>query len=279
MILARWPRWKGLLLIFAVQLAFGILVAPVVVAPVFIEESLVGPGEALREYGEYLWTVVTFDWVSNGDGGWIAATAGLAWTLLAVAFISPVVGPVKREPAGRALWPSVIAAASLGAFVAAMLFAAVVEAALALASADQPTFSNAYDDLGPWIWLLALVVWCASGAGWAFLLRRVGGSRDPGQLDRLLRLVFAGTAVELALGLPIYLMVRKKYSCYCGMAAFLNLVMGVAALCWLCGPWAVLLWTKDARRNWSRGACSSCGYPQRSGSTLCSECGAALVQD
>lgn len=276
MILARWPRWKGLLLVFVAQLAFGVLVAPVVVAPVFIEESVVAPDEALREYGEYLWSVVTFEWIGRGDSDWILAAVCLAWTLLAVAFISPIVGPARREPAGRALWPSVIAAATLGAFIVAMLFAAIVEGAVALVSADQSTFSDAYDSIGPWIWLAALVVWCVSGAGWAFLLRRIGRSRDPGEVDRLLRLVFAGTAVELVLGLPIYLMVRKKYSCYCGMATFLNLVMGMAALCWLCGPWMVLLWTKDARRNWSRGSCRSCGYPQRSGSAVCSECGAAL---
>ena len=147
MILARWPRWKGLLLVFVAQLAFGVLVAPVVVAPVFIEESFVAPDEALREYGEYLWSVVTFEWIGRGDSDWILAAVCLAWTLLAVAFISPIVGPARREPAGRALWPSVIAAATLGAFIVAMLFAAIVEGAVALVSADQSTFSDAYDSM------------------------------------------------------------------------------------------------------------------------------------
>lgn len=273
MILARWPRWKGLMLLFAVQFVLGIVLGPLIAAPMLLEERMLSPGEAVGEYARYLWWIVSLDWVSNGDGGWILIAACLAWAGLAVAFISPIVGSVQREPSGRALWSSVVAAAVMGAVMAGMLFAAIFEGALALISADKPSFSASYDELAPWIWLSALAVWCATGAVWTLLLRRIGRSRDPGALDRLLRLVFAGSAVELTLGLPIYLMARKKYSCYCGMATFLNLVMGVAALCWLCGPWTVLLATREVRRRWRRGVCPRCGYPLRSGSSVCSECG------
>jgi hypothetical protein len=90
-----------------------------------------------------------------------------------------------------------------------------------------------------------------------------------------MRALVAGTAVELALGLPIYALARKKYGCYCAMATFLNLVFGIAALLWMCGPWVVLLLTRRARANWLRAACRACGYPRRSGSAVCTECGCA----
>jgi len=38
----------------------------------------------------------------------------------------------------------------------------------------------------------------------------------------------------------------------------------------------VLLWTREARLHWIRKACVHCGYPCRSGSTMCSECGKPL---
>lgn len=273
--LTRLPRWQGLLLVFVAQFLFGILVAPAVFAPVLFESNSFDLTQALGEYGEYLLGVVRFDWALEEEA-WIAGAAALAWALLAVAFISPIVGPARPETAGRSLLPSVIAAVVVGASITTMLFLALVEGALAALSADDQAFSARIEQVAPWAWLAALVAWCASGAVWAYALRQIGRTRDPGRLDRVLRSLFAGTALELVLGIPIYLMARKKVSCYCGLMTFLNLVMGISALLWLCGPWAVLLLTREARRNWARGACPSCGYLQRSGSTVCSECGAAL---
>ena len=277
MILARRRRWLGLGLIFLAQVVVGVLIGPLAfLAPVLIEEGVPPVGEMADAYGRYLVRVASFDWLTSGDGGWVIAAIIVCWAMTAVAFVSPVVGPVVRSPNGRSLRASVVAASLMGASIAALMFAAVVEGAIAVVSTDQAAFQAVFNAVGAWVWLGAAGVWIASGCVWMYLLRRAGRSRDPMLLDRLLRLVFAGTAVELVLGLPIYLLARKKYDCYCGMATFLNLVMGIAALCWLCGPWALLLATREARRSWNRGACLACGYPQRSGSQRCSECGAEL---
>lgn len=276
MILARWPRWQAIALVFVAQLLLIAIFGPVVLVPALIEEPF--SLQPVGEYARYLGWIASLGWLEQWDDPetWIVLGMMIAWAGLAAAFVAPVVGQVETTTSGRSLWPSVIAAAAMGAFIAALLFAAVVEGLVALLTLDQAGFREAQETVAPWIWGGALATWGCSGLVWTYLLRRVGRARDPIVLDRLLRVVFVGTSVELALGLPIFLFVRKRYSCYCALATFINLVMGVAALFWLCGPWAVLLWTREARRNWSRGVCRSCGYPRRSGSAVCSECGAAL---
>ncbi|MEY2714304.1 MAG: hypothetical protein RIT24_647 [Planctomycetota bacterium] len=274
--LSRWPRWQAVALVFLVQLLLIALFGPVVLLPALIEESVTS--RELSNYLSYLSWIASFGWLWElGDPEtWIVIGMMVTWAGLAALFVVPVVGRVETTTGGRSLWPSIVAAAAMGAFISAMLFAAVAEGLVAAVTRERSRFEDAQEIAAPWIWGGALAMWLCSGFVWMYLLRRVGRTRDPIVLDRLLRVVFVGTSVELALGLPIYLFVRKRYSCYCALATFINLVMGVAALFWLCGPWAVLLWTREARRNWSRGACRACGYPQRSGSVVCSECGAAL---
>ena len=276
MILSGLPRLQAVALVFLVQLLLIALFGPVVLLPALIEESVTS--RELSNYLSYLSWIASFGWLWElGDPEtWIVIGMMVTWAGLAALFVAPVVGRVETTTGGRSLWPSIVAAAAMGAFISAMLFAAVAEGLVAAVTRERSRFEDTQEIAAPWIWGGALAMWLCSGFVWMYLLRRVGRTRDPIVLDRLLRVVFVGTSVELALGLPIYLFVRKRYSCYCALATFINLVMGVAALFWLCGPWAVLLWTREARRNWSRGACRACGYPQRSGSTVCSECGAAL---
>jgi hypothetical protein len=275
-ILSGLPRLQAVALVFLVQLLLIALFGPVVLLPALIEESVTS--RELSNYLSYLSWIASFGWLWElGDPEtWIVIGMMVTWAGLAALFVAPVVGRVETTTGGRSLWPSIVAAAAMGAFISAMLFAAVAEGLVAAVTLERSRFEDAQEIAAPWIWGGALAMWLCSGFVWMYLLRRVGRTRDPIVLDRLLRVVFVGTSVELALGLPIYLFVRKRYSCYCALATFINLVMGVAALFWLCGPWAVLLWTREARRNWSRGACRACGYPQRSGSAVCSECGAAL---
>ena len=215
MILARWPRWQAIALVFVAQLLLIAIFGPVVLVPALIEEPF--SLQPVGEYARYLGWIASLGWLEQWDDPetWIVLGMMIAWAGLAAAFVAPVVGQVETTTSGRSLWPSVIAAAAMGAFIAALLFAAVVEGLVALLTLDQAGFREAQETVAPRIW---------------------GGA----------------------------------------LATFINLVMGVAALFWLCGPWAVLLWTREARRNWSRGVCRSCGYPRRSGSAGCSECGAAL---
>jgi hypothetical protein len=275
-ILARTSRPVALAIVFIVSLLCTGLMLPLVAAPLLLEEPQ-RFGTLLGRYGEYLLEMFTFGWLDGIErpNWWLGAAALCVWPGLTVAFLSPIVGPVRAGETGRSLRASVIAASLLGASMCALLMAAVLECTMALLSADSDAFEAMLAAGSGAIWTVALGTWFCAGFLWMYLLRRAGRSRDPRGLDRVMRALVAGTAVELALGLPIYALARKKYDCYCAMATFLNLVFGIAALLWMCGPWAVLLLTRRARANWLRAACRACGYPRRSGSTVCTECGCA----
>lgn len=274
MILTRMGRSKALVVVFVASLLFTTVTMPIVAVPALIEEPR-RLGEMLSSYGGYLLGLVSLDWLGRVGTGewWILAALLCGWSGLTVAFLAPIVGPPAADGAGRSLRSSVIAASILGACMCGLLMAALVEGALAAMAGSASEFTEIYRTGLVGVWTMALVAWCVSGFGWMYFLRRAGRSRDPKGLDRLLRLLLSGTVVELALGLPIYALARKKYDCYCAMATFLNLMFGVAALLWMCGPWVVLLLTRRARVNWARTICGVCGYPRRTGATRCTECG------
>jgi hypothetical protein len=167
----------------------------------------------------------------------------------------------------------VAVAVLMGSVICGLIMGALFEGVLALMTSTEEEFYalqrlSAIPVIGAWI---------VGGALWAFFLRRSASSRDPAGLDLLLRRILAGTAVELVLGLPIALLIRRRSECYCSTATFFNFAFGTAALLWICGPWSVLFLTRKARANWSRTACASCGYPRRSGGSECSECGQAFA--
>lgn len=278
MILRRMPRWQGLALVFVVHAFVALVIAPAFLAPGLLEVGSVR--DAILRVPEYWKWIFTLAWMDGewGMDSWTIVITVVVWAGLATAFVAPLVGPVETGSARRSLASSVVAATVLGASICSLLFATLVEGVIAAFSEDAAMFGARYGRAEAAIWLSALGVWIVSGGVWFVMLRRAGRSRDPALLDRMLRAVFAGTAIELVLGLPIYLMARKKIDCYCTTATFLNLVLGTTALLWLCGPWAILLATREARRNWARGACPSCGYPRRSGGAVCSECGSALPE-
>jgi predicted amidophosphoribosyltransferase len=45
----------------------------------------------------------------------------------------------------------------------------------------------------------------------------------------------------------------------------------------LCGPMLILLWTRETRLHWIRRACAHCGYPCKTNSSVCAECGRPLA--
>ena len=118
------------------------------------------------------------------------------------------------------------------------------------------------------------LVWLGGGFAWYLLLGRAGSARDPARLDRFLRWILAGTCVEMTLGTTAYLVARRKTECYCALASFWSIVLGTMTLLWMCGPWIVLLLTRTERLAWARGACRQCGYPRRTDTEVCTECGA-----
>ena len=274
MIFRRRSRTAALLLIFAVACAVGLVVAPLALVPVMFEEA-----SYLRECRNYFEALVGVDWVDDLDQIelWIFIGTIALWAGLQVVFLSPIVGRPAVGSLGRSLLPSVITAAFIGSLGCAMLWVVLIEGLLAVVSVDSDQFRDWYGSIVGMGYLTGLAVWIGGGFLWYVLLSRAGSPRNPAGLDRLVRRVFAGTCIELLIGVVLYLQVRRRTECYCAMASFWGIVLGVATMFWMCGPWAVLLLTRKERLAWARGACAQCGYPRRTDSDVCPECGARHV--
>ena len=272
MILPRRNRVAALAIVFAVLFVVAVALQALIVVPLLAVEE--GPLDALRALGR-AWGVF-HPW--HGDAVVALELVGIAAAIAGtqVAFVAPLVGRPSLSAGGHSLRASVIVAIVMAMFLTAgLLFALVQGALLAVVDAGR---STSWDHLaligGPAIVATVLVLgWIVAGACWCVVLWSSGSSRDPNGLQRFVRWILAGTAVELALSIPLYALARRNESCYCSLPTFWSILVGTTALFWLCGPWAVLFLTRRFRRDWSRGSCPASGYPRRTGATVCSECG------
>ena len=229
------------------------------------------------EYWEYLVSLATWSWPSDQLVIIGIVVPASVWAILTVAFLAPITGRVRLLQHGRSLRSSVAVAVLMGSVICGLIMGALFEGVLALMTSTEEEF-HGLQRLSSSVGSIAVIgAWIVGGALWAIFLRRAGSSRNPAGLDLLLRRILAGTAVELVLGLPIALLIRRREDCVCGTMTFFNFMFGTAALLWICGPWSVLFLTRKARANWSRTACAFCGYPRRSGGSECSECGQAFA--
>jgi len=185
-----------------------------------------------------------------------------------IVLIAPIVGPPVLVEGGRSLRASVIAAGVAAGTVCAGVLGCVADVAW-LALTDGK--ANATATL-----LGMLIAWLAASTAFAVVLARAGRERNPAHLVRLVRWLLAGTVVELALAAPTLAAANRRDNCECAWSSFWALSAGLVALGALCGPALVLLATRDARRHWARSACMRCGYPRRTDTSTCTECGAAL---
>lgn len=160
--------------------------------------------------------------------GSLLHAAGLALLL------APATAPLRTVPSTRDLRWSIVGASVVGGFAALLALSAMVDGAWLLSA-----MRDEGDSLGTHLLKLPelLLAWTAAGGVWAWLLWRRSGV---GGVRARLRELHLATALELVLSVPIYLMLRKRYSCSCAFASFLGLVAGSATLLWLCGPWALL---------------------------------------
>ena len=94
-------------------------------------------------------------------------------------------------------------------------------------------------------------------------------------LARLAKKLFIGTIIEIALLIPLDVMVRKKASCYCWAGTYWALTacgfIGVFAL----GPAVFLPILSKRRKTWYHGHCGVCGYDMTGvlEAPRCPECG------
>ncbi|MBL9141989.1 MAG: zinc ribbon domain-containing protein [Phycisphaerae bacterium] len=200
--------------------------------------------------------------------------------LAPVALIAPTVGPLALAAGGRSMRASVLGAAAIAAGLTCGILVLASEALLLSAT----TTMNDSLDLGaaeplrdvlaePLAWLL---LWLMLGLIWALALRSAGQARDPSLPTRAFRWLLAGTVVEVALAVTMLAWIKRRDNCICAWGSYWVLVLGILVVLLLCGPAIVLLVTRKARMQWARRACPQCGYPRRSGSPVCTECGHAL---
>lgn len=195
----------------------------------------------------------------------VACAVSIAPALL----VAPVFRPSRPAAEGRSLRTSVAGAAIIGGGLALGIVACIGDL-VGLAWHGEGTAEYFVQPA------VSIPAWAVLGSAWAFLLARAGRARTPDRLDRFVRWLFAGTCVELAIAAPTYALGMRKDDCYCGWSSWWAICAGTAALVLLCGPMLILLATRKARMQWMRSACLGCGYPRRSGGTVCAECGMPL---
>lgn len=211
---------------------------------------------------------------------WCAFPAGLMAASQAV-FLWPVaMRRPERRADGRPLLTTILAAALVAAVLTVGLGASLLDVYVMSTQSDE--VEDAYDTvLGPrgaipleWIPLIMVgmswIFW--SYVLWLFAKRRL----DDGRLGRVVGLLLGSTVAEIAVVLPIDLMVRRRTECYCATGSFVSICMSIWALLWLAGPGVVLALTSKRRRFWRETHCASCGHPKGpSPAARCPECGAS----
>ena len=206
---------------------------------------------------------------------WVGTLAGLAG---GVALAGPVVGVRLRSGSGVPLRWAIFGGGLLGGGLGVGCVLSLLEAirlAVVVAGGEDPTRTSPW--AGAVVTALLVVAWVVTGLAWASAFRRGGSRGDPNRVGRFVRWLFAGSCVELALAAPTYAIAARRESCYCSLFSWFAILVGTAVLTVLCGPMVVLLRTREARLQWVRRACGECGYPARTGSTVCPECGARIM--
>ena len=193
----------------------------------------------------------------------------------APAFIAaPALRDWRPGTPGRPLRASAVGAGILGGACAVGIAATAWDAVGLLASPDGAMPPERWRG-GSMFFVASLlpVAWTVGGIPWAFLVARAGSATRPDRLDALVRWLFAGTCVELAIAVPTFVAASRRDRCYCGWGSWWAIVAGATTLVLLCGPAIVMLRTRRARMAWMRSVCVGCGYPVRGPGDRCPECG------
>lgn len=213
---------------------------------------------------EYLRLLAMEDFILWMGGGIVAIT--LAQAL----FVWPVRRPGVMGPRGKGARTSLcIAGVAIGALVLAGVLAWY-----GVADEYDLWGPDAIEGLPRWV-VVAVIV----GTGWAvatpLLFAFVKGGRKETVLARLSRRLLLGTMVEVALLIPLDVMVRRKTSCYCWAGTYWALTVCGAVGVFALGPAVFLPLVARRRKAWYAGHCGVCGYDMsgRMDAPKCPECG------
>jgi hypothetical protein len=227
------------------------------------DTNLLGEWPTWDEYAGLLTMTEFIVWMGGGI---------VAITLAQAVFLWPVRRPGPLGPKGRGARASLCIA---GAAIAMMVFA-VVLAWYGVADEYERWGPDAIDSLPVPRWTVVATI---IGVGWAvatpllFAFARAGPKETT--LARLSRRLLLGTIVEIALLIPLDVMVRRKTSCYCWAGTYWALTVCAAVGVFALGPAVFLPLLARRRRTWHAAHCPVCGYDMTGGlgAPKCPECG------
>jgi hypothetical protein len=227
------------------------------------EHQMLGRWPTWEAYADLLTATEFILWMSGGIAAITVAQAIFVW---------PVRRPGTTGPKGKGLRGSLCVA---GAAIGTLAFAAAA-ALYGLADEYDHRAAQAVDDLPvPQLALVAMIV----GTGWLvatpLLFAFVKGGRKETVLTRLSRRLLLGTMVEVALLIPLDVMVRRKTDCYCWSGTYWALTVCGAVGVFALGPAVFLPLAAKRRKPWYAGHCGVCGYDMtgRMDAPKCPECG------
>ena len=224
---------------------------------------LLGVWPSLRELIDLATLPEFMLWMLGGIGALTAAQA---------LFVMPVRRPGRSGRGGKGLRTSLCVA---GLAIAGLVLAGVMGVAGVL---------EEYGVVGegmigwipgaPWTVMGAVVL-----AGWSvatpMLIAFVRAGKKETVLARLSRRLLIGTVIEVALLIPLDVMVRRKTNCYCWAGTYWGLTLCGAIGVFALGPAVFLPLLARRRATWYGGHCGVCGYDMGGdlGAARCPECG------
>ena len=81
-----------------------------------------------------------------------------------------------------------------------------------------------------WMPLAGLAIMLLSWVFWTFILLRALRRSPSGWLAKTVRWLLVGSLVELAIALPIYVIVRRRFDCWCSLPSFWAVVSSLAVV-------------------------------------------------
>jgi hypothetical protein len=200
----------------------------------------------------------------------IAPALVIALSILPAVVVAPA---LRMDPAGGRGWSLKASAAAvvlLGSLGALGILVAVWEVVVLAVAPPAGEISREM------LWLdwpvVLIVAWLASGAVVAWLLRRAGSADPSDRIARMVRWLFVGTCVELAIAAPTLAVATRRDTCACAWGSYFAVVAGAVSLGSLCGPAVLLLRARRSRRNWLREVCPVCASPRPRGAATCRRC-------
>lgn len=227
------------------------------------QHSMLGSWPSIEDYTRLLTASEFVVWMLGAIAAITAAQAVFVW---------PVRRPGAMGPRGR----SARASLCVGGLVVGALVVAFAMALYGVAEEYDHAAADAVDSLGVPLWAVVAVI---AGFGWAVATPLLVAFVRPGDresvLARLSRRLLLGTMVEIALLIPLDVMVRRKTSCYCWAGTYWGLTLCGAVGVFALGPAVFLPLLAKRRRAWYAGHCGVCGYDMagRMDAARCPECG------